>query len=117
MLITVCKSKIHRARITEANLNYVGSLTIDEDLMKLADLVEYERISIVNVNNGERFDTYVIRGEPGSGTIALNGAAARKGQPGDLIIIIAWGQIEKDKAAGFKPTLVHVDQNNRPTKK
>ena len=117
MLITVCKSKIHRARITEANLNYVGSLTIDEDLMKLADLVEYERISIVNVNNGERFDTYVIRGEPGSGTITLNGAAARKGQPGDLIIIIAWGQIEKDEAARFKPTVVHVDQNNRPTKK
>jgi len=117
MLITVCKSKIHRAKITEANLNYVGSLTIDEDLMKLADLVEYERISIVNVNNGERFDTYVIRGEPGSGTITLNGAAARKGEPGDLIIIIAWGQIEKDEAAGFKPTVVHVDQNNRPTKK
>lgn len=117
MLITVCKSKIHRAKITEANLNYVGSLTIDEDLMKLADLVEYERISIVNVNNGERFDTYVIRGESGSGTITLNGAAARKGQPGDLIIIIAWAQIEKDKAAGFKPTVVHVDQNNRPTKK
>jgi len=117
MLITVCKSKIHRAKITEANLNYVGSLTIDEDLMKLADLVEYERISIVNVNNGERFDTNVIRGEPGSGTITLNGAAARKGEPGDLIIIIAWGQIEKDEAAGFKPTVVHVDQNNRPTKK
>jgi len=117
MLITVCKSKIHRAKITEANLNYVGSLTIDEDLMKLADLVEYERISIVNVNNGERFDTYVIRGEPGSGTIALNGAAARKGQPGDLIIIIAWGQIDRDEAAGFKPVVVHVDQNNRPTKK
>ena len=117
MLITVCKSKIHRARITEADLNYIGSLTIDENLMKLADLVEYERISIVNVNNGERFDTYVIRGEPGSGTITLNGAAARKGQPGDLIIIIAWAQIEKDKAAGFKPTVVHVDQNNRPTKK
>ena len=117
MLITVCKSKIHRAKITEANLNYVGSLTIDEDLMKLADLVEYERISIVNVNNGERFDTYVIRGEPGSGAMTLNGAAARKGQPGDLIIIIAWGQIEKDEAAGFKPTVVHVDQNNRPTKK
>ena len=117
MLITVCKSKIHRARITEADLNYIGSLTIDENLMKLADLVEYERISIVNVNNGERFDTYVIRGEPGSGTITLNGAAARKGQPGDLIIIIAWAQIEKDEAAGFKPTVVHVDQNNRPTKK
>jgi aspartate 1-decarboxylase len=117
MLITVCKSKIHRATITDANLNYVGSLTIDEDLMKLADLVEFERISIVNVNNGERFDTYVIKGEPGSGTITLNGAAARKGQPGDLIIIIAWGLIEKAEAAGYKPVVVHVDQHNRPTKK
>jgi aspartate 1-decarboxylase len=117
MLITVCKSKIHRATITEANLNYVGSLTIDEDLMKLADLVEFERISIVNVNNGERFDTYVIKGEPGSGVITLNGAAARKGQPGDLIIIIAWGLIEKEKAVGYKPAVVHVDQHNRPTKK
>ncbi|MEW5795813.1 MAG: aspartate 1-decarboxylase [Candidatus Zixiibacteriota bacterium] len=117
MLITVCKSKIHRATITEANLNYVGSLTIDENLMKLADLVEFERISIVNVNNGERFDTYVIRGEPGSGTITLNGAAARKGQPGDLIIIIAWALIDKKEAATFKPAVVHVDQNNRPTRK
>ena len=117
MLITVCKSKIHRAKVTDANLNYVGSLTIDESLMKLADLIEYERVSVANVNNGARFDTYVIKGEPGSGTIALNGAAARNGQPGDLLIIIAWGQIEKDKAAAFKPAVVHVDQNNRPTKK
>jgi aspartate 1-decarboxylase len=115
MLISICKSKIHRATITDANLNYVGSLTIDENLMKLADLVEYEKISIVNINNGERFDTYVIRGEAGSGKIELNGAAARKGQPGDLIIIIAYGQIEKGEAAGFKPAVVHVDRNNKPT--
>jgi aspartate 1-decarboxylase len=115
MMISVCKSKIHRATVTDANLNYVGSLTIDEDLMTAADLVEYEKISIVNVNNGERFETYVIRGEAGSGKIELNGAAARKGQPGDLIIIIAYGLIDKDQAAGFKPAVVHVDQNNRPT--
>jgi aspartate 1-decarboxylase len=115
MLITVCKSKIHRATITDANLNYVGSLTIDEELMKAADLVEYERISVVNVNNGERFDTYVIKGKAGSGQIELNGAAARKGEKGDLIIIIAWGQIEQEQADRFKPAVVHVDQNNRPT--
>jgi len=117
MLITVCKSKIHRAKVTDANLDYIGSLTIDEELMKRADLIEFERVSVANISNGERFDTYAIRGEPGSGTITLNGAAARKGQPGDLVIVIAWGQIEKDKAAGFKPAVVHVDQNNRPTSK
>lgn len=115
MLITVCKSKIHRATITDANLNYVGSLTIDEELMQAADLVEYEKISVVNVNNGERFDTYVIKGEPGSGRIELNGAAARKGEKGDLIIIIAYGQMERDKLEWFKPAVVHVDENNRPT--
>lgn len=115
MLISICKSKIHRATITGADLNYIGSLTIDEDLMKLADLVEFEKISIVNVNNGERFETYVIKGEAGSGTIQLNGAAARKGQRGDLIIIIAYGLIEKDRAVGFKPAVVHVDQKNKPT--
>jgi aspartate 1-decarboxylase len=116
MLISVCKSKIHRATITGADLNYVGSLTIDEDLMKAANLVEYEKISIVNINNGERFETYVIRGEAGSGTIELNGAAARKGQPGDLIIIIAYGQMYPDELASFKPAVVHVDENNKPTK-
>lgn len=115
MLISVCKSKIHRATVTDADLNYVGSLTIDEELMKAADLVEYERISVVNINNGERFDTYVITGEPGSGDIRLNGAAARKGQKGDLIIIIAYGLVDKSEAAGVRPAVVHVDQNNRPT--
>jgi aspartate 1-decarboxylase len=115
MLITVCKSKIHRATITDANLDYVGSISIDETLMKAADLIEFEKVQIANINNGERFETYVIKGEAGSGAITLNGAAARKAQIGDLIIIIAYGQIEKSEAASFKPTVVHVDKNNRPT--
>ncbi len=115
MLIQVCKSKIHRATITQCDLNYAGSITIDEDLMKRADLVEFEKVHVVNVNNGERFETYVIKGEAGSGVIGLNGAAARKGAIGDLLIIIAYGQIEQAEAAGFKPAIVHVDSHNRPT--
>ena len=115
MLITVCKSKIHRATITDANLDYVGSITIDADLIKRADLIPYEKVQVANINNGERFETYVIEGEAGSGTIALNGAAARKGNIGDLVIIIAYGHIEKSKAADFKPSIVHVDKNNKPT--
>jgi aspartate 1-decarboxylase len=113
MLITVCKSKIHRATITDANLNYVGSLTIDENLMQAAELVEYEKIAVVNINNGERFETYVIKGEAGSGKIELNGAAARKGQIGDLIIIIAYGQIHRNEVDAFKPSVVHVDAQNK----
>jgi aspartate 1-decarboxylase len=113
MLITVCKSKIHRATVTDANLNYVGSITIDADLMKAADLVPYEKVQVANISNGERFETYVIEGEAGSGVIALNGAAARKGNKGDLVIILAFGHIEKSEAAGFKPAIVHVDQNNK----
>ena len=115
MLITLCKSKIHRATLTDANLDYVGSITIDANLMRLADLVPYEKVQVANINNGERFETYVIEGEPGSGVIALNGAAARKGQTGDLVIIIAYGHFDKAEAAGFKPKVVHVDANNRPT--
>ncbi len=114
MLITICKSKIHRVTVTGSDLDYSGSLTIDEELMKAADLVEYEKISVVNVSNGERFETYVIRGEPGSGKIELNGGAARKGEIGDLLIVIGWGQVEQDQAAWFKPAVVHVDKNNRP---
>lgn len=113
MLISVCKSKIHRATITEANLDYEGSITIDADLMAAADLVEYEKVQIANVSNGERLETYVIRGEPGSGTICLNGAAARKGNKGDIIIIISYGLIEKEKAASFKPKVVKVDNHNK----
>lgn len=115
MIITICKSKIHRATITDANLAYIGSITIDETLMKAADLVEFEKVQIANINNGERFETYVIKGEADSGTIALNGAAARRGQIGDLIIIIAYGQIDQKEAAGFKPAVVHVDKSNKPT--
>ncbi len=115
MLITVCKSKIHRATITDANLDYVGSICIDENLMKAADLIEFEKVQVANINNGERFETYVIKGKPGSGVITLNGAAARKGQIGDLVIIIAYGHIEKSEAADFKPAVVHVDKNNKPT--
>lgn len=114
MLITVCKSKIHRATITDSDLNYVGSISIDADLMKAADLVAYEKVQIANITNGERLETYVIEGEAGSGAIGLNGAAARKGNIGDLIIIIAYGHIEKDKADGYQPKFVHVDKNNKP---
>jgi aspartate 1-decarboxylase len=113
MLITVCKSKIHRATITEANVNYEGSITIDSDLMKAADIVPYEKVQIANISNGERLETYVIVGNPGSGTICLNGAAAKKGKIGDLIIIIAYGQIEREKAESHSPRFVKVDKNNK----
>jgi len=115
MLITLLKSKIHRATITDANLNYVGSITIDAELMKRANLQEYEKVEIANVNNGERFETYVITGAPNSGVIALNGAAARRGQKGDLIIILSYAQYDKAEAHSHKPLTVHVDANNRPT--
>lgn len=114
MLITVCKSKIHRATITDTSLDYIGSITIDEDLMKQAGLVEYEKVQVANINNGERFETYVITGQPGSGAIELNGAAAHKGNKGDLVIIIAYGHLEPSKAEHFKPAVVHVDSNNKP---
>jgi len=114
MLITVCKSKIHRATVTDANLNYVGSITIDADLMRLADLATYEKVLVANVTNGERFESYVIEGKAGSGVIALNGAAARKGSIGDIVIILAYGHIEKKEAAQFRPAIVHVDKKNKP---
>lgn len=113
MLITVCKSKIHRATITDADLNYIGSISIDEELMKAADLIEYEKVQVANISNGERFETYVIKGKAGSGSIELNGAAARKGSKGDLIIIISYGHLDKAKAADYQPAIVHVDENNR----
>lgn len=116
MLINVCKSKIHRATVTDKDLNYVGSITIDEELMKLADLIEFEQVQIANINTGARFETYVIKGEAGSGTIALNGAAARMAEKNDLIIIIAYGQIDKAESASFKPAVVFVDKNNKPVK-
>ncbi|MBL8003681.1 MAG: aspartate 1-decarboxylase [Candidatus Kapabacteria bacterium] len=106
------KSKIHRATITEAELHYEGSLTIDEDLMESADLLEYEKVAVVNINNGERFETYVIKGERGSKVICLNGAAARKGQVGDRIIIISYTTLSDEEAKVHEPTIVLVDENN-----
>lgn len=112
MQITVMKSKIHRVKVTQAELNYVGSITIDEDLMDAAGLIENEQVHIVNNNNGERFITYVIKGERGSGMICLNGAAARRVQIGDIIIIIAYGSMTQEEAKTFKPMIVFPDHNN-----
>ena len=106
------KSKLHRARITEADLYYEGSLTIDEDLMDAADLIAYEKVSVVNVNNGERFETYVIPGIRGRKEICLNGAAARKGQVGDKVIIISYTTLPDEEARAYEPTVVLVDKNN-----
>ena len=111
MEISMLKSKIHRAVITQAELNYVGSVTIDEDLMDAAGLYEYEHVHIVNVNSGSRIETYVIAGERGSGVICLNGAAARKCQVGDTVIIIAYALMDFEEAKSFKPTVVFPDHN------
>lgn len=106
MQIQVLKSKVHRAVITEADLNYVGSLTLDEDLMDAANMIEGEKIQIVNVNNGERIETYLIKGKRGSGTVCLNGPAARKGAVGDIIIIISYALMDFEEAKIFKPWIV-----------
>ena len=113
MFIEVLKSKIHCARVTEANLNYMGSITIDEDLMDAANLIAGERVFIVNNNNGERFDTYVIRGKRGSGCLCLNGAAARKVQVGDVVIIMSYASMDFEEARTFKPIVVFPDEQNR----
>jgi len=109
MFIEVVKSKIHRVTVTEANLNYIGSITIDEDLMDAANLIPYEKVAIVDNNNGERFETYIIKGERGSGVICLNGAAARKVQPGDIIIIMSYAMMDFEEAKSFKPSLIFPD--------
>lgn len=109
MLIEMMKSKIHRVTVTEANLNYIGSITIDSALIKAANILPGERVYIVNNNNGERFDTYVIEGEEGSGVICLNGAAARKAQPGDVIIIMAYAQMTPEEAREFRPSVIFPD--------
>ena len=109
MLVTVVKSKIHRVTVTEANLNYIGSITIDMDLMDAANIIANEKVSIVNNNNGERFETYVIPGQRGSGVICLNGAAARLVQPGDVVIIMSYAMMEMDEARTFKPAVVFPD--------
>ena len=115
MQLTLLKAKIHRASVTHAELHYEGSCAIDGRLLDISGIREYERIDIYNVNNGERFSTYAIRAEEGSGTISVNGAAAHCAQPGDLVIICAYGQCDEAEAAKFKPTLVYVDRQNALT--
>ena len=109
MLLEIMKSKIHRVTVTQADLNYIGSITIDTDLMTAANIMEGERVYIVNNNNGERFDTYTIPGPAGSGMICLNGAAARKVQPGDIVIIMAYAHMTPEEAKDFKPSVIFPD--------
>ena len=113
MPIEVLKSKVHRAVITEANLNYVGSLTLDEDLMDAANFIENEKIQVVNVNNGERIETYLIKGKRGSGTVCLNGPAARRGAVGDVIIIISYATMGFEEAKTFKPSVIFPPEGNK----
>jgi aspartate 1-decarboxylase len=113
MFIEVLKSKIHRAKLTQTELHYVGSITIDEALMEAANLIENEKVQVVNVNNGERLETYVIKGDRNSGVICLNGPAARKGFVGDYLIIISYAMMAIDEAKAHKPIAVYPDMNNR----
>ncbi|MEO6757879.1 MAG: aspartate 1-decarboxylase [Saprospiraceae bacterium] len=113
MLIEIFKSKIHRVRVTQADLNYIGSITIDEDLLDAANILEGEKVQIVNNNNGERLETYAIRGERGSGVICLNGAAARRVQVGDIVIIISYALMTPEEAKTFRPIALFPDENNR----
>ncbi len=113
MNLTMLKSKIHRATVSEANLDYVGSITVDAELLEQSGILEYEKVQIVDINNGERFETYTICGERGSGVICLNGAAARCVQKNDKIIIMAYAQMTEGEAKEFKPTVVFVDDNNK----
>ncbi len=113
MQIHVLKSKIHRVRVTQANLNYIGSVTIDKDLIDAAGLIVHEKVQIVNVNNGERFETYVIEGKRGSGTICLNGPAARKVELDDIVIIIAYGMMDLEEAKHFKPAIIFPNEQNK----
>lgn len=113
MRLTVFKSKLHRVRVTEADLNYEGSVTIDSDLMDAAQILPWEQVNVLNVNNGERFDTYAIRGPRGTGVICLNGPAARLAHVGDLVIILTYAQMEREELLRHTPIVVHVDENNR----
>ncbi len=112
MKLSMLKTKIHRATVTEANLNYVGSITIDKDLMDQSNLLEYEKVLVVDINNGSRLETYVIKGEPGSGVICLNGAAARYVQVGDKVIIMAFCELDEQEAERHEPTVVFLKENN-----
>ena len=110
---TMLKSKIHRATVTDADLNYVGSITVDADLLDAADIRPYEHVHVVNINNGARFETYAIEGARGSGVICLNGAAARLAQPGDLVIVLSYAGYTEADAHAHEPVIVHVDESNR----
>ncbi|TWR30026.1 aspartate 1-decarboxylase [Mucilaginibacter pallidiroseus] len=113
MVIEVLKSKLHRVKVTQAELNYVGSITIDEDLIDAANIIPNEKVQIVNNNNGARFETYVIKGERGSGTICLNGATARLAQVGDIVIIMSYAYMEAEEARKYEPILIFPDVNNK----
>lgn len=113
MLLTMLKSKVHRATVTEASLHYVGSLTLDKLLMDAANMLPYERVQVLNVNTGARLETYLIEGEPGSGIVCLNGPAARLGEVGDVIIALTYCQMTPEEAKGYEPIVVHVDEKNR----
>lgn len=113
MNIAVLKSKVHRAVITEANLHYVGSLTLDEDIMDAANMIENEKVTVVNVNNGERLDTYLIKGKRGSGVCCLNGPAARKGMVGDVVVVISYASMDFEKAKSFQPWIVFPKEGNK----
>ena len=112
MQIELLKSKIHRVKVTEANVNYIGSITIDEDLMDAAHLIEYEKVHVVNVTNGERLITYVIKGERGSGTICLNGAAAHKARIGDIVIILSYAMLDENEVKNFQPVCIFPENNH-----
>lgn len=115
-MLTMLKSKIHRATVTQADLNYEGSLTLDRDLIEAAHMRVYEQVHVLNINTGARFTTYIIEGERGSGVVCLNGAAARLGQPGDLVIVITYAQMDARDAERYSPRMVHVDARNRITR-
>ena len=116
MMVEVVKSKIHRVRVTEADLNYIGSITIDEDLLDASNLIEGEKVQVVNINNGERLETYAIKGERGSGNICLNGPAARKVAVGDIVIIISYALLDFEEAKSFKPTIIFPDESDNSLK-
>ncbi len=113
MQIEILKSKVHRVVVTEANLNYVGSLTLDEDLMDAANMIEHEKITVVNANNGERLETYLIKGKRGSGICCLNGPAARKGMAGDVVVVISYASMDFEEAKKFRPTVVFPKEGNK----
>jgi aspartate 1-decarboxylase len=117
MLVTICKSKIHRTTVTEADLNYEGSIAIDRNLMNAADILANEKVQVLNLNNGARFETYVLVAEANSGIICLNGPAARLGQVGDLLIIVSYCDLEFEEAKKYKPRVIHVDEKNKIVKK